>query len=277
MNIRITYGQADNDTSNIVEHNIKPALVTDINDNYMPGIDFDLSYRWVNNQDEDRDLPQGTFIIRAWPSLEFDATGTFTGKPDLNPKQQQLNLRFNYLFRLQRTITFGEDFRPETYFGTIFTGLNLKYEADQPFAEQHAAGGIELRYTNSANWYIPDLDASFNFVRPLRSELRRDIDEDLDVYQRIDFQFWWQLPIGNKINVMPKFRYFYSLNLSDELADRNIGDGFYTSVNIGYRLDSSERLLLNVFDFVYIQYNRGELPVYEDNRETLEAGVIFRF
>jgi len=67
------------------------------------------------------------------------------------------------------------------------------------------------------------------------------------------------------------------LNLSDELADRNIGDGFYTSVNIGYRLDSSERLLLNVFDFVYIQYNRGELPVYEDNRETLEAGVIFRF
>jgi hypothetical protein len=46
---------------------------------------------------------------------------------------------------------------------------------------------------------------------------------------------------------------------------------------LGYVFGERDSGPLQFFEYIYLQYNRGQFPVYLDNRETIEAGISFRF
>lgn len=249
------------------EFNIKPAVLTDVDKRLVLGGKFDFKYKLLNHEllAENRG-----FVNSAKFDIDFESAGSAITRPELSTEEQKAELKIGIL---------SDFLKDQQYYGAFFTGLRIFYEADQSFHEQHAAGGLEVRYTNNDRifLFIPDVSASYNFVKPIRSDIREMVGEENDHYQRLDIKAWFNWNLSSHLLLSPQIRYFNSKNLNPLLAEQNLDQGLYGSIILGLALDKTDKRLLKHLGLLYLQYNRGQLPVFENDRQTLEFGLAFIF
>ncbi|MFW5708190.1 MAG: hypothetical protein ACOC12_09730 [Bacteroidota bacterium] len=248
---------------------IKPALVRMQNENLAPGITMNWTPLYYDTVLLGATLPQ-------YLKLSLDLEGTLIPKPEFNPKTQQANFFFSYLVSLRKAeeLTLGQEPVGAPDFGSIYIGAKALYETSQDFSEQNLALGAEIRYVTSHRQAIPNFYASLALVSPLRSALRNALNESNNNFSRIDLQMEWTLRFG-RIIIHPEARYFYSIQLQEKLADAGLDQGLYGSVSLGYMLSRSGEGIFRYLQYLFVQYNRGQLPVYTDERETIEMGFTF--
>lgn len=250
---------------------IKPDIARMENDKIGFGVDLEAGIQ------SEYTIPSETTFPRY---IEFDLqlNASVLSKPSLNPNRQELDIYFGYLVSFQKAqeITLGQDPQPAPNYGSLGIGINANFEANQTFTEQNVTQGGEVRYTNASKKYLPVVELSYLFVIPYRSDFRDDLNTDNNLFQRFDARTFWAIRFGN-ILLNPDFRYFRSLDLDPVLQENGLDEGFHTSISLGYVFDFRESGTIQFLEHIYLQYNRGQFPVYLDNRETIEAGISFRF
>lgn len=249
---------------------IKPGLVRMENEKLTVGVDFEALYQKEYIITSETDFPR---LIQ----LDAKANGTLLPRPKYNPDHQYLDLFLGYLvsFKKAQELQLGQEPEPSKDYGSLGLGVTANFEANQTFTEQNLQQGVELRYVNSALPFLPVLETSFLFVIPLRSEFRDDLNQATDFFQRFELRAFWAIRI-NRFLLNPDFRYFKSVDLSPALEDAGLDEGIHSSVTLGYVFEEREKSVLQFFEYIYLQYNHGQFPVYLDNRETIEAGISFR-
>lgn len=250
---------------------IKPALVRMENENLTIGVDFEAGYQKEYTLTSETGFPR---LIQ----FDAEALGTFLPRPEYNPKHQNLSLFLGYLvsFKKSQELVLGEEPEPSKDFGSLGLGVTANFEANQTFTEQNVEQGMELRYVNSARPYLPVIETSYLFVIPLQSEFREDLNAETDFFQRFEARAFWAIRL-NRFLLNPDFRYFKSVDLAPALDDAGLNEGFHSSISLGYVFGERDGGPLQFFEYIYLQYNHGQFPVYLDNRETIEAGITFGF
>lgn len=212
--------------------------------------------------------------------IEFDlnAVGSLLSRPSLNPKHHQLDLFLGYLVVFEKTAQgdqLGQDIELKNY-GSLSLGLNANFEANQTFTEQNLEQGAELRYINESKKFLPVVELSYLLVIPYRSDFRDELNTDNNLFQRLEARAFWAIRLGHFL-LNPDFRYFRSADLAPVLKENGLDEGFHTAISLGYVFGERESGPMQFFKYIYLQYNRGQFPVYLDNRETIEAGITFSF
>ncbi len=250
---------------------IKPGLVRMENEKLTVGVDFEAGYQKEYTLTSETGFPR---------LIQFDvrANGTLLPKPALNPNHQNADLFFGYLisFKKAQELTLGEEPEPSTDYGSLGLGITAGYKANQTFTEQNLERGLELRYVNSSQQWLPVVELSYRAVFSLQSEIRDDLNVQNDFYRRLGARAFWVIRL-NQILLNPDFRYFSSVDLTPTLKSAGLDEGFHSSISLGYVFESKDSGPLQFFEYVYLQYNRGQFPVYLGNRETIEAGATFTF
>lgn len=250
---------------------LKPGLAWMENDKLGLNVDFGINYRKEYTITSETGFPR-------LMEVDLNAVGSLLTRPGLNPKNQQIDLFLGYLvsFKKAKQLTPGQLPEPSKDYGSLGLGLNTNAEANQTFTEINLEQGLELRYVNSSNPYLPAVETSYLIVIPYRSQLRDDLNLQNDVFQRFNARVFWVIRM-KKFLLNPDFRYFRSIDLSSVLIENGLDEGFHSAVSLGYVFEERETGPLQFLEYVYLQYNRGEFPVYLGNRETIEAGISFRF
>lgn len=250
---------------------IKPDIARMENDKLGFGIDLEAGIRSEYTITSEADFPR-------YAEFDLGLNASILSKPSLNPKHQHLDIYFGYLisFKKAQEIVLGQTPEPANDYGSIGIGINANFEANQTFTEQNVEQGAELRYTNASKKFLPVIELSYLFVIPYRSEFREDLNADNNMFQRFNARAFWTIRFGHFL-LSPDFRYFRSLDLAEVLKENGLDKGFHSSVSLGYVFDLRESGPLQFFEYIYLQYNRGQFPVYLGNRETVEAGLTFTF
>ena len=250
---------------------LKPGLAWMENDKPGFNVDFGVHYRKEYTITSETSYPR---LLE----IDLNADGSLLTRPGLNPKNQQIDLFMGYLvsFKKAQQLTPGQLPEPSKDYGSIGLGLNTNAEANQTFTEINLEQGLELRYVNSSSPYLPAVETSYLIVIPYRSQLRDDFNLENDVFQRFNARVFWVIRMKQFL-LNPDFQYFRSIDLSPALEENGLDEGFHSAVLLGYVFEERESGPLQFLEYVYLQYNRGEFPVYLGNRETIEAGVSFRF
>lgn len=250
---------------------IKPGLVRMENEKLTVGVDFGVAYQKEYTVTSETGFPR---LIQ----IDAKANGSLLPRPELNPDHQHLDLFLGYLvsFKKAQELQLGQEPEPSRDYGSLGLGVTANFEANQTFTEQNLEQGMELRYVNSSQQLLPILEASYLFVVPLRSEFRDELNQDTNLFQRYELRAFWAVRL-NHFLLSPDFRYFKSVDLSPELSDAGLDSGLHSSITLGYVFEEKEHSVLKFFEYVYLQYNHGQYPVYLDTRETIEAGLSFRF
>jgi hypothetical protein len=209
--------------------------------------------------------------------LDLRLDASVLSKPEFNPNQHNLDLFFGYLisFKKSQEIVLGRESEPSTDYGSLGIGITTGYDASQTFDEQYLEQGVELRYINSSFPVLPILEASYRYSKPLYSELRDDLDISRDFFRRFQFRFYWVMQY-RWLLFNPEFTYFNSQDLNEALEDAGLESGFHSSLTLGY-LNHEGNLLFRWIDMIFVEYHYGQLPVYFNDRETIEAGITFTF
>lgn len=250
---------------------IKPGLVRMENENLTVGVDFEAAYQKEYTITSETGFPR---LVQ----FDLNANGTLLPKPELNPNHQYIDLFFGYLisFKKAQELQLGQEPEPSKDYGSLGLGITTNFEANQTFTEQLTEQGMQLRYINSSNQFLPVLEASYLFARPIRSEIHEDLRVPEDSYRRFEARAFWVIRLKQFL-LNPDFRYFKSVDLSTELGDAGLDEGLHSSISLGYIFIDKDTGPLQFFEYLYLQYNYGQFPVYLGNRETIEAGISFRF
>lgn len=269
--LTIIIGLSLSTIANAQSFSVKPNLARMENDKIGFGVDFELS------SENEYTLPSETGFPR-YIELNMKLNGSILSKPKFNPNHQHLDIYFGYLvsFKKAQEIQLGQEPEPSPDYGSLGLGINANYEANQTFTEQNVEQGAELRYTNSSKKFLPVVELSYLFVIPYRSDFRDELNADTNMYQRFEARTFWAIRFGQFL-LNPDFRYFRSLDLVAILKENGLDEGFHSAVSLGYVFGERDSGPLQFFEYLYLQYNRGQFPVYLDNRETIEAGISFRF
>lgn len=267
----ILIGLISSSITNAQSFSVKPNLARMENDKIGFGADFELS------SENEYTLPSETGFPR-YVELNMKLSGSILSKPKFNPNHQHLDIYFGYLvsFKKAQKLQLGQEPEPSPDYGALGLGINANFEANQTFTEQNVEQGAELRYTNSSKKFLPVVELSYLFVIPYRSDFRDELNADTNMYQRFEARAFWAIRFGQFL-MNPDFRYFRSLDLAAVLKENGLDEGFHSTVSLGYVFGERDSGPLQFFEYIYLQYNRGQFPVYLDNRETIEAGISFRF
>lgn len=267
----IMIGLISSTPTNAQSFSVKPNLARMENEKIGAGVDFDIL------SENEYTLTSETGFPRF---VEFDmkVNGSLLSRPALNPNHQHLDLYFGYLvsFKKAQELELGQEPEPSKDYGALGLGVNANLEANQTFTELNVEQGAELRYTNSSKKFLPVVELSYLFVIPYRSEFREELNADNNMFQRFEARAFWAIRLG-QILLNPDLRYFRSLDLAPVLKENGLDEGFHSAISLGYVFEERESGPLQFFEYIYLQYNRGQFPVYLDNRETVEAGISFRF
>lgn len=258
-------------TANAQSFSVKPNLARMENDKIGFGVDFELS------SENEYTLPSETGFPR-YVELNMKLNGSILSKPAYNPNHQHLDVYFGYLvsFKKAQDLQLGQEPEPSADYGALGLGINANFEANQTFTEQNVEQGAELRYTNSSKKFLPVVELSYLFVIPYRSDFREELNTENNMFQRFEARAFWAIRLGQFL-LNPDFRYFRSLDLAPVLRENGLDEGFHSAVSLGYVFGERDSGPQQFFEYIYLQYNRGQFPVYLDNRETIEAGISFRF
>ena len=210
--------------------------------------------------------------------FELKLNGSVLSKPDFNPDQHTFDLFFGYLisFKKAQDLVLGEEPEPSRDYGSLGIGITTAYEANQTFDEQYIHPGLEIRYINTSLDFLPILELSYEFSKPITSEIRNGLGAEDETYRRFDFRFFWVMRY-RQILIHPEFRYHKSYDLDSILVKAGLEEGFHSMFKLGYLNRETVIPILRWLDFIYVQYNYGQLPVYLDDRESFEAGLTFLF
>ena len=252
----------------------KPRVVLMENDKPAVGLDLGLEYKSEKTITSETTYPR---IL----SLDIDAEGTLLVNPDLNPNTQKAAIFLGYLvsFKKAEGITLGQESGTGTDYGSLGLGADIAYEANQSFTEQNLEGGAELRYQNSSNVYMPVLHVAYQFVKPITSDIRDAVDEDNDLFQRLNLNLSWNIPLleQKRLFIAPELNYFYSMNLAPAVESTGLDEGLHGSLILGYAFEGMDNPILKYLKHVFIKYSDGQLPVYANDREIIEGGLAFSF
>ncbi|NBC65310.1 MAG: hypothetical protein GVY07_06590 [Bacteroidetes bacterium] len=250
---------------------VKPNLARMDNDKIGYGVDVEAAY------EKEYTVPSETGFPR-FIEIDLSASASLLNKPSLNPNHQHVDVYLGYLisFKKAQDLTRGVEPGSSPDYGALGFGFNANFEANQTFTEQNFEQGAELRYTNSSRKFLPVVELSYLFVIPYQSELREELNQSTDMFQRLNARAFWAIRFGQFL-LSPDFRYFRSIDLAPTLEENGLDEGFHSAVELGYVFRPRESGPLQFFEYVYLQYNRGQFPVYLENRETIEAGISFRF
>lgn len=253
------------------QFSVKPGLVRMENEEFGFGVDFETGY------EKEYTITSETGYPRIF-QIDLKANGTLLTKPEFNPKHQHVDVFLGYLvsFKKAQEIQLGQEPEPSKDYGSLGLGFTANFEANQPFTELNLEQGLEVRYINTSQQYLPVFEISYLFVMPLRSEFRDVLNEDTSFFQRFESRAFWTIRFRQFL-LNPDFRYFRSLDLSPLLEEIGLREGLHSSISLGYVLNDSNSGPLQFLKYIYLQYNYGQYPVYLDNREAIEAGVMFRF
>lgn len=256
---------------NAQSFSVKPNLARMDNDKVGYGVDIEARYQREYTLISETSFPR--FV-----EIDLGASGSLLSKPSLNPKHQQVDLYLGYLisFKKAQDLTPGVEPGESPDYGALGVGFNANFEANQTFTEQNFEQGIGLRYTNSSKKFLPVLELSYLFVVPYKSEFRDELNADNNLFQKFEARAFWAIRLGQFL-LNPDFRYFRSIDLAPTLEENGLDEGFHSAISLGYFFGERDSGLLQFFEYLYLQYNRGQFPVYLDNRETIEAGISFRF
>jgi hypothetical protein len=249
---------------------ISPELSRAENGDILYGLELKSQYRTEYTLTSETGFPR---LLQL--DLRLDAS--VLSKPEFNPNQHNLDLFFGYLisFKKSQEIVLGRESEPSTDYGSLGIGITTGYDASQTFDEQYLEQGVELRYINSSFPVLPILEASYRYSKPLYSELRDDLDISRDFFRRFQFRFYWVMQY-HWLLFNPEFTYFNSQDLNEALEDAGLESGFHSSLTLGY-LNHEGNLLFRWIDMIFVEYHYGQLPVYFNDRETIEAGITFTF
>lgn len=257
--------------ANAQSFSVKPNLAQMENEKIGFGVDFEIL------SENEYTLTSETGFPRY---IEFDMklNGSILSKPAFNPNHQHLDVYFGYLvsFKKAQELQLGQEPEPSPDYGALGLGINANFEANQTFTEQNVEQGAELRYTNSSKKFLPVVELSYLFVIPYRSDFRDELNADNNLFQKLEARAFWAIRLGQFL-LNPDFRYFRSVDLAPVLKENGLDEGFHSAVSLGYVIGERDSGPLQFFEYIYLQYNRGQFPVYLDNRETIEAGISFRF
>jgi len=250
---------------------LKPGVAWMEND--KPGFNVDFGIRHRNEYALTSETSYPRLI-----EIDLSADGSLLTRPALNPKHQHVDLFLGYLvsFKKAQELTPGQLPESSGDFGSLGLGLNVNLEANQTFTEINLEQGLELRYVNSSRSYLPVVETSYLLVLPYRSQFRDDLNQENNSFQRFNVRLFWAIRMKQFL-LNPDFRYFRSADLSPVLEENGLDEGFHSAISLGYVLGQRESGPLQFFEYIYLQYNRGQFPVYLENRETIEAGISFRF
>jgi hypothetical protein len=249
---------------------LKPGVAWMENDKPGFNVDFGIDYR------NEYTIPSETSYPRLL-EIDLSASGSLLTRPALNPEHQHVDLFLGYLisFKKAQELTLGQVNESSRDYGSLGLGFNANLEANQTFTEINLEQGLELRYVNSSRSYIPAVETSYLLVIPYRSQFRDDLNQENNSFQRFNVRLFWAIRMKQFL-LNPDFRYFRSVDLSEELKENGLDVGFHSAVSLGYLFEERESGPLQFLEYIYLQYNRGEFPVYLGSRETVEAGISFR-
>jgi hypothetical protein len=249
---------------------ISPELSRAENGDILYGLELKSQYRTEYTLASETGFPR---LLQL--DLRLDAS--LLSEPEFNPNQHNLDLFFGYLisFKKSQEIVLGRESEPSTDYGSLGIGITTGYDASQTFDEQYLEQGVELRYINGSFPVLPILEASYRYSKPLYSELRDDLDVSRDFFRRFQFRFYWVMQY-RWLLFNPEFTYFNSQDLNEALEDAGLESGFHSSLTLGY-LNHEDNLLFRWIDMIFVEYHYGQLPVYFNDRETIEAGITFTF
>ena len=250
---------------------LKPGVAWMENDKPGFNVDFDIGYR------NEYTIPSETSYPRL-VEIDLSASGSLLARPSLNPEYQHVDLFLGYLisFKKAQELTLGQVDEPSGDYGSLGLGLNTNLEANQTFTEINLEQGLELRYVNSSRSYLPVVETSYLLVIPYRSQFRDDLNQENNSFQRFNVRLFWAIRMKQFL-LNPDFRYFRSIDLSPVLEENGLDEGFHSAVSLGYVFEKRESGPLQFLEYIYLQYNRGEFPVYLGSRETVELGISFGF
>lgn len=267
----ITIGLTISSITNAQSFSVKPNLARMDNDKIGYGVDLEAGY------EKDYTITSETGFPR-FIEIDLSASASLLNKPSLNPNHQHVDVYLGYLisFKKAQDLTPGVEPGASPDYGALGFGFNANFEANQTFTEQNFEQGAELRYTNSSKKFLPVLELSYLFVIPYQSEFREELNQSSDMFQRFNARAFWAIRFGQFL-LSPDFRYFKSIDLAPTLEDNGLDEGFHSAIELGYVFSPGESGPLQFLEYIYLQYNRGQFPVYLENRETIEAGISFRF
>ncbi len=250
---------------------IKPGLVRMENEKLTIGVNFEADYHKENTITSETAFPR---LIQ----LDIGVNATLLRWPAFNPKRQNLDLFLGYLvsFKKAQDLQLGEEPEPSTDYGSLGLGITANFEANQLFTEQYLEQGVEVRYVNSAHQYLPILETSYLFALPVRSDIRDDLNEDNDFFKQFEARAFWVIRL-NHLLLNPDFHYFRSFGLSPDVENTGLDEGFHSSISLGYVFGDRDTGFSRFFEYIYLEYNRGQFSVYSETRETIEAGITFVF
>lgn len=254
------------------EYKLKPSLLRMENEKLAIGLDVVFTYK------RDITVAYSSKKYDRIKSLDVSVDGTLLINPDQNPGTQKAEFFWGRLISLQDSakIILGQRPIPGKDYGSLGLGLDLTYEANQNLTEQNLEGGAEFRYMNSSKIWMPVLHGTYRFVQPVASDIREALNEDKEMYQRLNLNLQWTI-LHEGILVHPEFNYFYNMNLSQAIENTGLDEGFHGSFTLGYVFEGSEKPILKYLKHIFLEYNNGQLPVYADDRETIEGGLSFSF
>jgi len=219
------------------------------------------------------------------------AEGAVALKPRHNPENLTAKLNAGWSISLKRTPEppeFSPDDpepqlpRPTKDWGFIEIGADVKAEADQVFDAVNLAGGGELSYINIKDegwWFlVPSVVVGLNAVKPLKSDLRDSIDEDLSPFARIDGAASWKFLIGQRLNspilrplgLHVDFRFFNSFGLPEIVEESDDPLATYVALDVSYSLTDRLPYVREIF----VRFSNGRLPPEIQSTSAIYAGIV---
>jgi len=150
-------------------------------------------------------------------------------------------------------------------------GIRAQYESSSDFDEQAAAGGIELRYVDPNQPFIPSTLVQFDWVQPIASEVRDALDISKDSYGRLGLRGYWLVPLGKRFQTELDGGYFWAFGLEEALQENGWSDGPYGSATVGF-LPGWPIWVLKI-ESLLVGYAYGNRPTGPQEQKAWTVGV----
>ena len=267
---------------------VKPKFISgDSFSDFAIGVSYNFAYRNSSS----------TIVKTAYgeiePTVQAKAQGTVVSDRDLNNEAliTQAQVGFSFLAG-QANI---DDLSIETDTGDLptdkgdwayFDFLAIgRHETDQAFQEQNLTLGAEAGYFNiqvvGPKSFIPSLTVAYEYVHPLESDIRNDLNLEKSDHSRFRFETSLKCWVGQFLTIKSleplhlhiDFRYYLSNDLDSALEQRSLDEVTYTSAALSYKSGKNQGPLSNITYF--LKYADGRIPPNTENDSTISLGIVF--
>jgi outer membrane protein OmpA-like peptidoglycan-associated protein len=252
---------------------VGPAVLTGETNQYTLGARWD----WNGTR-------EGRYVGDRFPRAlggSFRTAGTVALEPEHNPDLLHVSANGGFFIGLREPSRETHDPNQPNIggfdVGSVFLAARVGLESDQRFDEANGTVGGEVRYVVSrldGLWpLMPAVHARYSAVLPLASALRDRTGIPSDNHGRFDLNTVWHVPVFRTgLTLHADLLYWNAQRREPELAALNTGDGFFSSLALGYGLD--RRLGSIPIHEVFVRWSGGEQPVASADRSAWMVGIV---